>query len=209
MTVGGQDPKAPALVRRLSDRGIAVSLGHTNPSPAQLDEVLAAGAGMVTHLFNACGPLHQRRPGLASQALTIDGLAVSFIADGVHVDPSWLRVIAAAKRWQDQILITDSVAIGGSVHLDPQERVARSDNGTIAGSVLTMDAAVRRMVNEVGVALEHACRAASTNPAAILRLGDRGEITPGRRADLTMLDAGLHVAGVLVAGREPTATVSR
>ena len=67
MTVGGQDPKARGARASVEQRGIVVSLGHTNPSPAQLDEVLAAGAGMVTHLFNACGPLHQRRPGLASR----------------------------------------------------------------------------------------------------------------------------------------------
>ncbi len=202
MTVGGQDPMAPTLVRRLVERGVVVSLGHTNPTREQLDAVLGAGVSMVTHLFNACGPMHQRSPGLIPHALAIDGLAVSFIADGIHVDPAWLGVIAAAKRPQDQILITDSVAVGGSLQVDPTGPVARSVDGTMAGSMLTMDAAIRRMVDEVGVDLEHACRAASTNPAAVLGLSDRGQITPGRRADLTILDVNLHVAGVVVAGLE-------
>ncbi len=203
MTVGGEEADSVGLVQQLRDRGVVVSLGHTNLSSEAFTAAIEAGAVMVTHLFNAMGGIHHRRAGLAALALTASGVAVSIIADGVHVDSAWLGVAAAAKSAEELILVTDSVAIIDGVSISGDTTpVARLSDGTIAGSVLTMDAAVRHMVNDVGIPLEHAIAAASTNPARILGLSDRGVIAVGKRADLVVLTQDLAIGRVFVAGQE-------
>lgn len=186
-----------ALVRA----GVLVSLGHSTASAAHASAGADAGARLVTHLFNGMAPLHHRSPGLVGAALSDDRLVPSLIADGVHVDPAALRLAARAKgpgRW---VLVTDAVAwrngrlAEGEVRLvDGAPRLA---DGTIAGSALSMDAAVRRMVREAGIPLVEAVGAASSVPAALLGFADRGAVRPGARADLVLLTPELEIEDVI------------
>ncbi len=136
-------------------------------------------------------------PGPVGAALADDRLAVSLIADLVHVDAVSLRVAVKAKPADKVALVTDSVARTG---FDLVDGAPRRPDGTIVGSVLTMDQAVRNLVQVVGVDLVTALRAATTNPAEVIGATDRGRIVPGARADLVLLDDDLHVSRVWIAG---------
>lgn len=197
------DPTLEAT-RSLVARGIVAAVGHT---AAGFDAVVAmvdAGARLVTHVFNGMAPFHHRAPGAVGVALGDPRVAASIIADLVHVHPAALRIAIAAQP--RTVLVTDAVATGAgsaaSVRLAAGgDGAARLADGTLAGSTLTMDAAVRNVVT-VGIGLDRAIAMASTIPAAVIGLVDRGRIAPELRADLVALDrATLAVRGVWVAGR--------
>ncbi len=146
----------------------------------------------MTHGFNAMDGLHHREPGLVGAALTDDRVTVSLIADGVHVHPAVLDVAFRCKPDGRIVLVTDAVAwrAGGTgeVRVGHDGTAPRLADGTLAGSSLTMDAAVALVVDRADVTLERAVRAASSTPAALLGLTDRGALAPGRLADLAALD---------------------
>ncbi|MGO9342092.1 MAG: N-acetylglucosamine-6-phosphate deacetylase [Acidimicrobiales bacterium] len=200
VTLAPELPGAEEAIAQLSARGVVVSLGHSACSAEQAHAAADAGARLVTHLGNATGPFHQRRPGLLGAALADERLAVSLIADLEHVHPDLLRIAFAAKGPGRVVLVTDSVATeAGTVgpvvfHRDPGAQrghtrgaPARLADGTLAGSALSMERAVSNVVSYAGIAVRDAIRAASTTPAELLGLGDRGAIAPGRRADLVGL----------------------
>lgn len=203
VTVGAEVPGIVEAIAALRRRGAIVSIGHSRPTEEQLEAAVAAGATMVTHLFNAMSGLDHRHPGLAAFALTDDRLWLGLIADGVHVHP---RMIALAFRAAGPriLLVTDAVAwragAAGSVRLRLEGGAPRRADGTLAGTALTMDGAVRRCVRDAGVPLEQAVASAATVPAEVLGLQDRGRIAPGRRADLVALDAELAVTTTWVGG---------
>jgi N-acetylglucosamine-6-phosphate deacetylase len=205
VTLGAEQAEAAAAVALLRDRGVLVSIGHTTADDDELDRAAATGAAMVTHLFNAMSGLHHRQPGVAAWVLTHPTIAAGLIADGVHVHPRMLRLAFTALGADRVVLVTDAVGwrarSAGPVRLDLRDGAPRLADGTLAGSALTMDAAVRTCVAS-GVPLEQALHAASAVPARLLGLADRGSIAPGQRADLVALDQHLGVAGVWVAGRQ-------
>jgi N-acetylglucosamine-6-phosphate deacetylase len=185
-----------AATRVLRARGVRVALGHSTATYAQAIAAVDAGASLVTHLFNGMGPLHHREPGLAGVALDDERVTPTLIADLVHVHPVTLRL--AIGRKPNVALVTDRVARGG-VHVTA-DGAARLADGTLAGSTLSMDRAVRNAVR-IGVPVERAVEMAATVPAAALGLSDRGRITPGARADLVALDPdSLEVRAVWLAG---------
>jgi N-acetylglucosamine-6-phosphate deacetylase len=201
VTLAPELPGAVAAIAALSARGVLVSLGHSACTAEVAREATEAGARLVTHLGNAMGPLHQRAPGLLGAALADDRLSVSVIADLVHTHPVFVAMAFAAKSAQGVALVTDAVATTpGSASPGPP----RLADGTLAGSVLTMERAVSNVVGPGGVSLAHAVQAAATTPARLLGLDDRGALAPGRRADLVALEAkgdgGWRVASVWVAG---------
>jgi N-acetylglucosamine-6-phosphate deacetylase len=149
----------------------------------------------VTHCFNGMGPLHHREPGLLGAALTDDRITVSLIADLIHVHPAACALAFRAKGAERVALVTDAVQWEGGGD------APRLHDGTLMGSTLTMDGAIRNLTSRCGVALEDAITAASTTPARLLGLADRGRIAPGARADLVALDPDLHVVQTWVAGR--------
>ncbi len=201
----------PRLIRRLVDGGVTVSLGH---SDAPYDIVMAAadaGARGVTHLFNAMSQLGHRAPGMVGAALDHGGLWAGLIADGHHVDPAALRIALAAKRGPGRLfLVTDAMppaASPGDVFELTGRRVTRRDgrltldDGTLAGSDLTMDRAVRYAVNQLRVPLGEALRMASLYPACFLSCdATRGRIAAGCSADLILLSDNLRVTAVWVNG---------
>jgi N-acetylglucosamine-6-phosphate deacetylase len=150
-------------------------------------------------------PLHHRAPGLIGAALADSRLTASLIADLVHVHPAALTAAFAAKGSHATVLVTDAVAWNRPTHagraiVHGADGVPRLPDGTLAGSALSMDAAVRNVVDAAGVAIEHAVAAAATTPARLLHLHDRGALVAGRRADVVALGASLEVEAVWVGG---------
>ncbi|CAN5509339.1 N-acetylglucosamine-6-phosphate deacetylase [soil metagenome] len=192
VTLGAETDGALDAVRAVTTRRGVCAIGHSDATLAQATAAIDAGARLVTHGYNAMSPLHHREPGLVGAFLTDDRVAVSLIADGVHVHPVALDVAFRCKPDGRVVLVTDAVAWRagraeeiGLVHDGEAPRLA---DGTLAGSSLTMDSAVAYVVDWVGVSLERALAAASTTPAALLHLPDRGALASGRRADLVALD---------------------
>lgn len=185
--------------RALVERGVIVSLGHSRCTFEQARQAADAGATMVTHLFNGMGPLAHRAPGLPGAALDDDRLTPGLIADFVHVHPALLRLAASAK---DCVLVTDAVAVGvqyGGQSVIARDGAAYLEDGTLTGSTLTMDQAVRNMVGLIGVA--RAVAMATTTPARLIGLDTYATRGVGGRADLVALDRVTHdVIGVWRAG---------
>lgn len=205
VTIAPEAGGALDAVGDLCARGVVVSLGHSAADVATTGAAVEAGARMVTHLFNGMGPLHHRAPGIAGVALADDRLYAGLIADLVHVDPTLLRVAFRAKGAARIVLVSDSVAWqAGHLrdrHITVVDGAPRLADGTLAGSVLTLDQAVRNVVDRAGVPPADALRAASTNPADVLGDRTRGRIEIGARADLVALGADdLAVRRTLVAG---------
>jgi len=185
-----------AATRALAQRGVVVSLGHSTVDFDGARAAADAGARMVTHLFNGMGPLHHRAPGLPGAALDDTRLVPSLIADFVHVHPAMVKLTLTARA--DAVLVTDAVATAPP--LVERDGAAYLADGTLAGSTLTMDEALRNVVS-VGVPIARAARHTGANPARVLGFNDRGRVTPGARADLVALDPGtLAVRTVWVAG---------
>lgn len=205
VTLAPERKGALDAIRLLRARGVVVSLGHSAADAATTSAAVDAGATMATHLFNAMAPLHQREPGIAGAVLADDRITAGIIADLVHVHPALLRVAFRTKGARHLALVTDAVGWRGRRLAEAEVSVVngapRLPDGTIAGSALTMDAAVRNAIDAAEVPLADALCAASTTPAALLGLTDRGRIEPGARADLVVLDAdALSVTRTIVSG---------
>ncbi len=215
ITVAPELPGALELVDAALAAGVVVAVGHTDAAYEQARAAFDRGATLATHLYNGMRSVHHREPGPVVAALEA-GVACELINDGVHVHPAMLRLL---DRDGHPVLITDAIDAAGAGDGDyrlggqavrVRDGVARlaagGDGGSIAGSTLTMDAAVRRAVDN-RISLERAVAAASTTPAAVLGLGSsHGALAPGRRADLVLLDAGLRAEAVFVAGTEMIGT---
>lgn len=210
VTLAPELPGALDVVRDLTDRGVVVAAGHTSATAAQATAAIDAGIRYVTHLFNAMAPLHHRAPGIAGVALTDDRVHVGLIADGLHVAPPMVA-LAARLLGPRLSLVTDAVAALGAppgpVRLGGLTAAAceadggvRLDDGTLAGSTLSLDRAVRNVMAFAGVPLADAVRAVAAAPATVLGLPDRGVITPGAVGDLVLLTPEGHVVATVVAG---------
>jgi N-acetylglucosamine-6-phosphate deacetylase len=204
VTVAPERPGALALIGRLRAQGVAVSLGHTDASAAELTAGVDAGATMITHLFNAMSPFSHRAPGAVGAALVDDRVVAGVIADGLHADPMALRLALAAKGPSGLALVTDATAAAGlapgrfelgGVGIVSDGRAARlaSDGTTLAGSTLTLDQALRNFIAFTGVAIEDALGMVTSVPSWLLGLGDRGRLAPGACADLVLWSERLEV----------------
>ena len=210
VTLAPELPGGLDTVRRLTAAGVVAAVGHTDATYDVAREALDAGASVGTHLFNAMRGLHQREPGPPTALLEHPDAFVELIADGVHLHPAVLRLAATAKP-HHFLLVTDAMAAAaagdGDYQLGPmavtvRDGVARlTDSEMIAGSTLTMAAAVRYAVREAGLALPDVVRAATTTPATMLGLARVGALRPGFAADLVVLDDDLRVTRVMKAGR--------
>src|SRR5581483_2043611 len=189
VTLAPEREGALDAVASLARHGVLVSLGHSTATYEQTEAAIDAGARLVTHCFNGMGLLHHREPGIVGAALTDDRVAASVIADLVHVHPAAVQLVFRAKGADGVVLVTDSVAWDrgtiGRVRTTFDGVAPRLADGTLAGSALTMHDAVR---------------AASTTPARLLGLRDRGALAPGLRADLVVLSPELAVTSTWVAG---------
>jgi N-acetylglucosamine-6-phosphate deacetylase len=208
MTIAPEVEGALELIGELAGR-VVFSIGHTAATLEISIAALERGARHFTHLFNAMPPLHHREPGPVAAALGSKATA-ELIADTLHLHPAVLS-LAARSLGGRAVLVTDAMrACGmpeGSYRLYRHEvtvsgGAARLRDGTLAGSVLTMDAAVRNMVSVAGIDLEDALRAATSTPAALVGAATKGRIAAGLDADLVVLDDDLTVARVIARGEE-------
>jgi len=199
------------LLHRLASRGHLVSLGHSAATYEQALAAIASGARQATHLFNRMPPLGHRTPGLAGAVLQTDEVAAEIICDGAHVHPALIRTAIAAKRPSRILAITDATAaaglpVGSRASLGGQPIIAGDAtallaDGTIAGSVLTMDRAFQTLVGRVGLSLVDAATICATTPARELGLVGYGMLAPETVADLVVLDANFSVVQTYVGGQ--------
>jgi N-acetylglucosamine-6-phosphate deacetylase len=194
MTLAPENDGAFDAIALLRERGVLVALGHSTASYDTAVAAIDAGARLVTHCFNGMGPLHHRQPGLVGAALIDDRVAVSLITDLVHVHPAVVSLIFRTKSAHRVALVTDAVAWEGDGD------APRLADGTLMGATVTADAALRNAVHAGHVPLVDAVHAASTTPANLLGLTDRGRIAVGARADLVALGPDLSVQSTWVGG---------
>ena len=205
MTLAPERPGGIDAIRLLAQRGVLAAIGHTDATYEQTLAAIEAGARVGTHLCNGMRPIHHREPGPIIALLDADEVVCEAIADGVHLHDGMLRHALRAAGVDRVALVTDAIAAAGmpdgEYELGGQtvtvaDRVARlAAGGAIAGSTLTMDAALRRAVHS-GMSIVDAARMAATTPARLLGL-DAGTVQPGQRADLVILDEQLRVIRVL------------
>jgi N-acetylglucosamine-6-phosphate deacetylase len=200
------------LVDLLVSRGIVVSCGHSDATAAEAHAAFDRGATCVTHLFNAMRPFAHRDPGIAGAALTRDDVVVELILDGNHLADEAVQLAwrAAAGRVS---VVTDALQAAGvgdgswhlgAVEVEVRDGVARTLDGVLAGSVLTLPEAIRNLVG-AGASLEAAVGAATRVPARLAGRPDLGTLAPGAAADVVVLDEDVAVRRVLVAGAERVA----
>jgi N-acetylglucosamine-6-phosphate deacetylase len=199
-----------AAVEQVVAAGAVVAVGHTMATYDQARQAMDAGATVATHLYNAMPSLHHREPGAVAALLEDPRCTVELVADGHHVHPAMLDLAVRAAGVDRVSLITDAMQaaglgdgeyeLGGRAVKVRNGLVRLRDGDSIAGSTLTMDAAFRFVVREIGVSLVEAARMAATNPAGALGLGDVGALRTGLQADLVLLDSALEVSAVMRAG---------
>ncbi len=208
VTLAPELPDAVALVRELARDGVLVSLGHSDATAAQAHAAFDAGAAAVTHVFNAMSPLRHREPGLPGAALARPDVTVQLVVDGHHLADDVVRLVFAAARGRT-VLVTDATAASAradgdyalaGVDVRVRSGAVRNAAGDLAGSALTLDAAVRNS-HALGVDLAEVLSAATEAPARLLRRPDVGRLHPGARADVVVLEPDLALSAVLVGGR--------
>lgn len=209
LTIAPELEGALELIRDATGRGIRVSIGHSNASLEQAVAGVEAGARHATHTFNAMRRMDHRDPGLLGAILTDDGLTADIIADGLHVAPEMVDLFLRAKGLDLAVLITDGISAtgmpDGTYHLGLYQ-VTVSDgkcesHGKLAGSVLTMDRAVRNVTKFAGIGFQDAIRLATLNPARVLGLEKRkGCLQVGADADIAVFSPAGQVRQTIVGG---------
>ncbi len=199
------------VIRAAASQGVVPSIGHTLALYDDIEKAIDNGAAHVTHMFNAMRPFHHREPGIMVAALLRNELKVELIADGIHVDPIVMKLLHNIKGSGGIILVTDAIrACGmpdGDYHFMDQKIIVKDkraflENGTLAGSTLTMEDAIRNMVQLVGVPLTDAVRMASLNGAKVLGLEhQKGILAVGKDADLVVMDDQFTVHATIYEGQ--------
>lgn len=210
ITLAPEVPGASEAIAWLKERGIPISIGHTDASYEQAVNAFKQGVSHATHTYNGMRGLHHREPGTLGAILATPNIYAELIGDLIHVHPGAIRLMLRSVGTEYVVLITDAVqATGlpdgeyvlGDQQIFVQEGAARLSDGTLAGSTLTLLKAVQNMVEELAVPLVDAFRMASLNPAKSIGLKDRGWIREGNQADFVILSADFQVAKTIVAGR--------
>lgn len=210
LTVAPELNGATGVIAEASRRGVCVSIGHSDADTSAAQAGVAAGARHATHTFNAMRPLDHREPGIVGEVLTDARISAEIIADGVHVDPMVVELFLRAKGTEGAVLVTDATAATGmpdgkyrlgSLEVDVSNGRCMA-NGKLAGSVLTLDKAVRNIMKFTNLNLQQAVRLATFNPARAARLdATAGQLVPGAVADLVALTPGGEVRQTIVRGQ--------
>lgn len=213
VTLAPERDGATALIVWLRARGITAALGHTDATYEQVSAAADAGLNQAVHTFNAMTPLHHRKPGAAGAVMSDSRIGAEIIADGVHVHPAALSLLARLKGQDRLLLITDAMPAAGladgayrlgDLPVTVRDGIATlTDNPeALAGSTLTMDRGFKYLVREVGLSLEDASRAASLNPArSIGQAHAIGSLEAGKKADIVMMNEDLNLTNVWIGGR--------
>jgi N-acetylglucosamine-6-phosphate deacetylase len=211
MTLAPERPAALDWIWKLRENGVVISLGHTDATAEQLTRGIDAGATMATHLFNAMSPFTHRAPNAVGAILTDDRVVAGLIVDGIHTDPLSIRLAIRAKGIDGIVLVTDMMSAAGcspgeyalgekKVVVDASS--ARLEDGTLAGSIITMDEAVRNTARWGGVTVAEALAMATQVPARVIGLTNAGRLAAGMDADVVLFDLDLHVHATYVRGRQ-------
>jgi N-acetylglucosamine-6-phosphate deacetylase len=208
MTIAPELPGAAETITEARQLNVHSSIGHSDATYSQALQGIKAGADHATHTFNAMRPLDHREPGILGAVLSDDRLTADLIADGVHVDPSIVKLFLQAKGPERAILITDAISATGMpdgiYKLGSFEVEVRGNRceyqGRLAGSVLTLDRAVRNVMSFAGWRLQEAIRLATFNPARMLGItSQKGIVAPGSDADLVLLSAQGYIVQTIIA----------
>jgi N-acetylglucosamine-6-phosphate deacetylase len=208
MTIAPELDGAPELIAEATKRGVCVSIGHSDADLDQARKGVAAGARHATHTFNAMRPLDHRVPGILGEVLSNPRLTAEVIADGIHVHPTVIQLVTKAKGADGTVLVTDATAATGMpdgryflglVEIEVKDGMCTHD-GTLAGSVLTLDKAVRNVMSFADWNLQNAVRAASLNPARTAGAKNKGLLQPGADADLVVMSETGDVKATIVKG---------
>ena len=209
VTLAPELPGAQSLISALRRKGVVVSAGHSLASYEQAWDGFIAGISCATHLFNAMPPLDHRAPGLIAASLQAPKTVVGLIPDGIHAHPAMVALAWKHKGPRHMAIVTDAMgALGmppgkyvlGDFEVTVDEVSARLENGTLAGSMLHMDQAVRNLMAFTGCSLAQACGAASATPARLVRASQKGRLQPGADADLVLLDKQANLMATIVKG---------
>lgn len=211
LTIAPELPGALEVIAEAAKRRVCVSIGHSDAEMPTAQQAVKAGARHATHTFNAMRPLDHRDPGILGEVLTDDNLSADIIADGIHLSPSVVEIFLRAKGRERAVLITDAISATGMpdghyqlgpIEVDVKDGKCTSGN-SLAGSVLTMDRAVRNITQFSHWSLKDAVRSASLNAArATGTISDRGILAPGARADFIVLNGRGEVLKTFLGGQE-------
>ncbi|MEK4294465.1 N-acetylglucosamine-6-phosphate deacetylase [Paenibacillus sp. FSL R5-0914] len=209
VTIAPELPGGMELISFLKEKGVVIAIAHSDATYEEAKQAFASGASHVTHCFNGMRPIHHRDPGVIVAAFEEKHVSLQAIVDNVHLHPAIIRLMHTLKGPEGMVLITDALqAMGlgdgdymfGGHHVTVSEGVARLKDGTLASSTVTMNEALRYTV-ETGIPLVDAVKMASTTPANILGLQQKGTITSGFDADLVLLDDEFKVCWTMVDGQ--------
>jgi N-acetylglucosamine-6-phosphate deacetylase len=210
MTIAPELPGAAELIAYATALNVRCSMGHSDAKVCEGEAGFLAGARSATHTFNAMRLIDHREPGLAAYVLDNHSLFAEIICDGIHVDPLMVRLYYRAKDKDRIMLVTDGISATGmpdGTYMLGDMKVEVHDgrctsNGTLAGSVLTLDRGVQNLMKFTGASLIEAVAAASRNPSQLLGIGDDwGTIDIGRQANITVLSAAAEVIQTFLGGR--------
>jgi len=216
MTLAPELPGAVELAAHATAKGVRISVGHSNATAAETKAAIAAGASSATHTFNAMRALDHREPGILGTVLTTDSLYAELICDGIHVDPSLVPLWWRAKGGKRGILVTDAMSAAGMpdgeymlggfpVHVADGRATA---NGVLAGSVLTLDRALKNFITFTGASVEDALPLPTRNPAAMTGFEDfAGTLRADGPADFVALGADGALTASVIGGQLQGATV--
>lgn len=210
VTFAPEEPGGMQFIRKLASENVIASIGHTDASVIQMEEAAEAGAKQATHLYNQMSPFHHREPGAIGGALLTDNLSAEIIADFIHSHPKSVELAYRMKGPDRLILITDAMRakglqpgeyeLGGQpVHVT--ETDARLADGTLAGSILKMDQAVKNVAGMLGLGPVEVAKITSGNAARQLGISQKGAIAAGKDADLVVLDDQWNVVRTICGGR--------
>jgi N-acetylglucosamine-6-phosphate deacetylase len=209
VTAAPELPGVVPMMQRLADHGVLVSAGHTGMSPEELGRAIDAGARYVTHLFNAMPPFHHRRPGPVGATLDSPDVVAGVICDGFHAGPIAIRTARRILGPDRVSLVSDASAaldapLGpmhlGSYEIENTPTGPRLADGTLAGSAIGLDDAIRTYRAMTGAGIPEAVAAATSTPARLLGLAEIGSIRVGARGDLAVLDSDLGVTSTIIGG---------
>lgn len=209
LTIAPELEGAEELIFEANQRGVCVSLGHSDADLAATRAGVAAGARHATHVFNAMRPLGHRDPGILGEILTNPRLSGDIIVDGIHIDPTIVKLVADLKGPDNLVLITDAISATGkpdghyrlgSLEVEVKDGKCLFE-GTLAGSVLTMELAVRNLMRFADCSIEQALRAATVNPARTAGLNLCGKLETGSAADLVVLGPQGELRATILGGR--------
>ncbi len=207
VTIAPEYPESLDLIRHLTSHHVCTSIGHTDATCHETQAAIDAGATQATHLFNAMRGVHHREPGPVTALLLDERVSTELILDGIHLAPEIVQLVLKIKGRERVLLVTDAMraqCLGNGVFdlggqpVTVKNGEARLENGVLAGSVLTLNHALRHMIEMTGCSLLDAVHMASSNPAKTLNLFDnRGSIAENKRADLVILNERYEVAQVI------------